>query len=263
MTCGVYKITNLVSGKIYIGSSENVESRWSFHRSPSSKQVIGAAIRKYGSDAFEWSIIECVERERLIEREQHYLDHYQPFVDNGRGYNVRHIAESNMGMKMSEESRRKMSESRKGRKVSEATRDKMKESGKQRDISHLKPYWGRPQSEETKEKLRKMATGRKWKDDPVRKAAHKERFLGKKLGQEQVEKMRQSHLGSKRSDESRRKMSEWQQRFYKATSPSGVVYDLQSSDLDTFLVEHNLNRPNFMKAVSSGKPYKGWSISLR
>jgi len=33
MTCGIYKITNAVNGKAYVGSSTAIETRWSMHRS--------------------------------------------------------------------------------------------------------------------------------------------------------------------------------------------------------------------------------------
>lgn len=32
MTCGIYKIENKESGKVYIGSSKNIEKRWEAHR---------------------------------------------------------------------------------------------------------------------------------------------------------------------------------------------------------------------------------------
>ena len=31
MTCGIYKIENKESGKVYIGSSKNIEKRWEAH----------------------------------------------------------------------------------------------------------------------------------------------------------------------------------------------------------------------------------------
>ena len=32
MSCGIYIIKNLVNNKVYIGSSVNIEERWSHHR---------------------------------------------------------------------------------------------------------------------------------------------------------------------------------------------------------------------------------------
>ena len=33
MSCGIYKITNLINNKVYIGQSQNIEHRWIAHKS--------------------------------------------------------------------------------------------------------------------------------------------------------------------------------------------------------------------------------------
>jgi group I intron endonuclease len=57
----IYKITNLINGKIYIGQTINPSRRWSQHKSNAKlqkgKQIITAAIRKYGPDSFSFQII--------------------------------------------------------------------------------------------------------------------------------------------------------------------------------------------------------------
>lgn len=89
--CGVYKITNLVNGKIYVGSSKDIESRWKQHRDKLNKGThdnphLQRAWGKYGEDNFKFEVIEECERTIQFEREQFYLNMLNPFDDNG--YNI-------------------------------------------------------------------------------------------------------------------------------------------------------------------------------
>lgn len=53
----VYKITNLVNNKIYIGITDNYKKRWSNEKSKSSNQVISKAIQKYGVENFKFEVL--------------------------------------------------------------------------------------------------------------------------------------------------------------------------------------------------------------
>jgi len=75
---GIYKIVNNVNGKTYVGSSVNIERRWSQHRTIERKTIIHYAIKKYGEINFEFSILEYCKKESLIEREQYYYDLLKP-----------------------------------------------------------------------------------------------------------------------------------------------------------------------------------------
>lgn len=131
---GVYKLTNTINGKIYIGSSQNVGERWYKHfEYPhlNKCRLLARAILKYGKDAFVAEIIEAVEPELLIEREQHYLDTLFPF--KGIGYNIRVLAGSNRGIVHSEEQKLKWSHSKRGSR---------------------NPMWGRSQTQKQKDAVR-------------------------------------------------------------------------------------------------------------
>lgn len=57
---GIYKITNKVNGKSYIGRSVNIKTRWSQHKSSArlgSMLPIHCAIRKNSADGFNWEIL--------------------------------------------------------------------------------------------------------------------------------------------------------------------------------------------------------------
>lgn len=93
MIIGIYKITNKINNKSYIGQSVNIKRRWrdEVNRSKDVNSVeydkpLSRAFRKYGVDNFDFSIIEECPVERLNERESYWADYYNTYVPNG--YNV-------------------------------------------------------------------------------------------------------------------------------------------------------------------------------
>lgn len=52
--CGIYKITNRINGKIYIGQSVNIVRRWYAHKECVSNNHLSAAIAKYGLENFDF-----------------------------------------------------------------------------------------------------------------------------------------------------------------------------------------------------------------
>jgi group I intron endonuclease len=112
---GIYKITNTVTGKIYIGSSVRIDRRFNSHKSQLNgnyhvNNYLQNAWNKYGHKSFIFERIENVkDKSLLLEREQYYLDKMQPFYDTGNGYNILKVAGSHLGAKRSEETKKKMS----------------------------------------------------------------------------------------------------------------------------------------------------------
>lgn len=98
--CGVYKILNLVNYKFYIGSSNDIQSRWRSHKNALQNGTHGNlhlqnAWNKYGGENFKFEIIEECDPAIQFEREQFYLNTLNPFDDNG--YNiVRQISKEHM-----------------------------------------------------------------------------------------------------------------------------------------------------------------------
>lgn len=78
---GIYKIVCKSNGSLYIGSSSDIKTRWSAHRSKFRKLThnpkINACVKKYGVESFEFSIIEECSIESLIERETYWADYYK------------------------------------------------------------------------------------------------------------------------------------------------------------------------------------------
>ncbi len=124
MLAGIYKITNKINNKIYIGSSVNIKSRWSTHINTKKGFLISLAIKKYGIDNFIFEIIEQLDllltkevlRESLIETEQKYLDLFQPWPENN-GYNLCRIAGSTLGTTRTEQQRKNISEAKKAQNL--------------------------------------------------------------------------------------------------------------------------------------------------
>lgn len=82
---GVYKITNIITGDFYIGSSKNIKQRWATHKSPSqwkkqSNSKLYQDMASYGLDNFTFEVIE--ETDNLKEREQHYIEQLKPNYNN-------------------------------------------------------------------------------------------------------------------------------------------------------------------------------------
>jgi group I intron endonuclease len=130
MESGVYMIKNTQNGKVYIGSSKNVNKRWIEHKymlnnNTHKNAYLNNAWLKYGENCFEFSIIEFVELSKLIEREQHYIDYYCA-CDNKFGYNLSPNAGTTLGWKPSAETRKRMSDSAKKKSpISDETRKKL------------------------------------------------------------------------------------------------------------------------------------------
>ncbi len=78
---GIYKITNTINNKIYIGSSKDIATRFKNHlkgfknNSHPNKHLL-AAINKYGLNSFCFSILEECQEKVLFQKEQQYIDSY-------------------------------------------------------------------------------------------------------------------------------------------------------------------------------------------
>ena len=87
----IYKITNKINGKIYIGKTLNtIEKRWKEHcsdykRERCEKRPLYNAMNKYGIENFEISLVEECDENILSEREKYWIEYYGAFK---YGYNA-------------------------------------------------------------------------------------------------------------------------------------------------------------------------------
>lgn len=87
----VYKITNKINNKIYVGITNNIKKRWdnekSYPSNPKKRQVIQNAIHKYGADNFVFEILyRNISIEEAVERECQLIKELNSLIPNG--YNV-------------------------------------------------------------------------------------------------------------------------------------------------------------------------------
>jgi group I intron endonuclease len=153
---GIYCIENVVNGKIYIGSSVDINHRWKNHQYELNNDIhhskhLQAAWNKYGEQSFEFKILEIVNpsKEELLEREQWWIDITRCDIDT-YGYNILSNAGRTTGYNHSEESRMKISNYRKGKRHTQQTKDKISSSN-----------MGRTFSEESRKKISESNLGKK------------------------------------------------------------------------------------------------------
>lgn len=88
---GIYKITNTINNKSYIGQSTNIEKRWNKHKTIFTRKKeceydypLYRAFRKYGLENFSFSVIEECKVSELDEKEIFWIDYYDTYYN---GYN--------------------------------------------------------------------------------------------------------------------------------------------------------------------------------
>jgi len=187
---GIYMIYNLQNHKRYVGSSVdcsfNSSGRWYFHRNLLRKNkhynfYLQNAWNKYGEQNFIFETIEECEKEKLIEREQYWMDFYSSYEMN-KGYNICRMAANTLGFRHSEETKKKLSNMFLGKRSGE------------------NGYWfGKHHSLETKMKIKENLPDIHGKNNPM---------FGKRHTEETKRKIGEKSKGRYFSPEARKKMSE-------------------------------------------------------
>lgn len=190
MKSGIYKILNTTNGKFYIGSAIDLGNRFRTHRhklekSKHKNKHLQAAYNKHGANAFEFIILEYCDKEKLIEREQFWIDKTK-CCDREIGYNLNPTAGNMLGYNHTEEVKQKLSVLYTGRKLSEETKAKMK-GRKPSDEARAKMsafQRNKVVSEETKKRMSLAQKGRTFSIEHRRKISEtlKGRTKSKSIG---------------------------------------------------------------------------------
>lgn len=186
---GIYKISNLITNKFYIGSAKSLYNRWTKHISDlnlnkHANKYLQSSWNLHGSENFKFEIIEFIDNiENLLIREQYYLDLYKPF--NNVGYNIALTAGSQLGCKRSKETKKKISVLNTGRKRSEEVKKKMSIAS----LGINNSNYGKKTSDEVRKKI---SIGN----------------MGKKHSAEHISNFILANVGRKNTDETKKKISE-------------------------------------------------------
>lgn len=82
----IYKRTNLINNKVYIGQTKNAPKiRWAAENN--GDQAIGKAIQKYGINNFQNEIIDRAESQEEANSKEVYWIKYYNSIDQNEGYN--------------------------------------------------------------------------------------------------------------------------------------------------------------------------------
>lgn len=192
---GIYAITENNNQKLYIGSAKNIIGRWLTHIRELSGQchtnkILQNSWNKYGEESFEFTVLEECQIDKLLDREQYYIDALKP------QFNICQTAGSRLGTKHSEETKRMYSIKRKG----------MIPWNKGKKIGPLPEEW------------------RKKVADAGRKSILRfnESCKGKHLSEEHRKKVGLALKGRQFSAEHRRKLSEATKRYMLSLQSSGA-----------------------------------------
>jgi len=115
---GIYKILNLINGKMYVGSAMDLHHRKLTHfcnlnKNEHINKHLQHAWNKYGEESFEFSVLEYIfDISTILQREQYWIDFYKCY-DHKVGYNICCTAGSRLGILHTEESKLKISISHK------------------------------------------------------------------------------------------------------------------------------------------------------
>lgn len=228
----IYKTTNTVNGKSYIGFDSNWPRRKTYHlRTALNKPRLAVhyAIQKYGIDSFEWEVLYRSNDYEftLTIMESYFIRQYDSFIN---GYNNTPGGEGCRSH--SAETKMKMSKANKGKTISPEMRQILSEKIKGRHFH----------TEESKRRIGEAAKGRSpWQKGTVGlyTDAHKEKLS----------------IAAKRRKGEKRKVTHPKYN-YLITHPDGREEIV--SDLPAFCKAHGIKKGLYSVASGKRKHHKGY-----
>ena len=199
----IYKITNLINGKIYIGQTvQEFKCRINQHKSCKTS-LIGQAIQKYGWDNFNPEVVEkCRSIEELNEREKYWITELNTITPNG--YNLETGGYNGIPSSVTR------------KKKSIAAKKRLKNSELRTRIA--KTLTGRKDSDEVRAN-KSAAQKKRYAENPeackIQSEGLHKRFSKAKERKKQSERLKKYKAEHPVSEETRRKLSEAQKKRRK------------------------------------------------
>lgn len=214
---GIYLISVKRHGlpdKMYVGQSVDIESRkkyhlWGLRSGRSRNPAMQMAFNKHGESSFEFSVLELCLSDKVVlaAREKHWLDDIASRHGHHSLYNVnRQEMTSALGVKRSEDTKRKISEAQKGRPLSaEALKNIRLAAAARKGIPLSKEaidkrtikQKGLTRSSETKMRMSEAMKGKCHSEEAKRKISETKKRLGQKPSAEHMEMLREMATGRK------------------------------------------------------------------
>lgn len=227
--CGIYKITNKINNKAYVGQSIDIYTRWTTHinllnTNKHHNEYLQNEWNIFGEENFYFNILEECNVNILDERERYYIILFDS-INNNNGYNFAtggrsnftfndeilcKMSESQTGRVHSEETKKKISKGNKGKVLSEDTIAKIRESHKRENLSQetldkmSAAKKGKSLSEEHRKKLSEAGRNRIVSEETRKKLSQSN--MGHEVSEETREKLRKANTGKKLSEEAKEKV---------------------------------------------------------
>jgi group I intron endonuclease len=196
----VYKTTNLINGKIYIGQDSNADPKYF-----GSGNLLKKAFKKYGIESFKKEILEeCTSKKDLNDKEKYWINFFNS-TNKKIGYN---ISEGGTGGKLTivEWKKGKTYEEAYGEEKAKEIKNRLSEKrkGKKRNFVNITPE---DMGKKISASLHALNIER---TDEYKKNVSKgvKKFYETEEGKKNKEKLREAKTGVKQTDESNKKRSQ-------------------------------------------------------
>jgi group I intron endonuclease len=179
----IYKITNRLNGKVYIGQTVNDKKRWTNHKSFAKQdepvQYIHRAMKKYGVENFDYEVVAMCQRQQDTDETEKLIICQYDSQNKEHGYNISPGGDPAWNRGLPSEQQPMY-----GKKQSDYQKQKAYESHIGKTFDH---------TDETKEKITKSLIGHGVSEKTREKIAEGNR--GKFVSQESRDKMSISRIG--------------------------------------------------------------------
>lgn len=251
----IYKISNIINGKFYVGSTVDTRVRFQTHRRQLRKGTHHCAPlqhswNKHGEAVFRFDVVEQVEtREGLFDAENRWLEAHH---GKSHCYNVsKHADAPTRGMKFSDEHKAKISDSNMGNQSALGHKHTAEhcEAIRQRKIGN-KNFLGKTHTPEARALISETHKGKQHRlgktNSPEHRARQSASMRGIKKSPEHVEKIRQRMIGT--SYAKGRVMTD-EQKAVMGRAVVEVTTGLEFITVAAAAEHFGISRPNLVRAL--------------